>query len=47
MILDHIGLKVSNHEQSKAFFAKALSPLGIVLVIEVKGWAVFGKEGKP
>ena len=47
MILDHIGLSVSDYEKSKSFFAEALSPLGISLVTEVQGWAGFGRSGRP
>lgn len=47
MILDHIGLAVSDYEKSKTFFAKALAPLRIELVMEVQGWAGLGRDGKP
>ena len=46
MIIDHIGLAVSDYERSKAFFIQALAPLGIELVIEVEGWAGFGRGDK-
>lgn len=47
MIIDHIGIAVSDYEKSKEFYLKALAPLEIGLVAEVQGWAGFGKEGKP
>lgn len=47
MIIDHIGLTVSNYQASKAFFTQALAPLDITLVKEVMGWGGFGKAGKP
>ncbi|MGE0801030.1 MAG: VOC family protein [Lautropia sp.] len=47
MIIDHIGLAVSNYSHSKSFFTQALAPLGITLVMEVEGWAGFGRGGKP
>lgn len=47
MIIDHIGLAVSNYQASKEFYSKALAPLGIEVVMEVEGWAGFGKSGKP
>jgi catechol 2,3-dioxygenase-like lactoylglutathione lyase family enzyme len=47
MIIDHIGLAVSDYPQSKAFFTQALAPLGITLVKEVADWAGFGRNGKP
>jgi catechol 2,3-dioxygenase-like lactoylglutathione lyase family enzyme len=34
-MIDHIGFPVSDYERSKAFYAKALAPLGYVLVMEV------------
>jgi catechol 2,3-dioxygenase-like lactoylglutathione lyase family enzyme len=47
MILDHIGISVSDHDRSKSFFTKALAPLGITLVKEEKGWSGFGRNGIP
>lgn len=47
MIIDHIGLVISNIESSKAFYSRSLSPLGINLVMEWQGWCGFGKEDKP
>ena len=47
MILDHISLSVSDYAASKAFFTAALKPLGIALVMEVGGWAGFGRKERP
>jgi len=47
MIIDHIGLVVSNYEISKQFYTKCLAPLNIKLVMEFEGWAGFGKNDKP
>jgi catechol 2,3-dioxygenase-like lactoylglutathione lyase family enzyme len=47
MVIDHIGLAVSDYEKSKQFFTQALAPLGIELVMEVEGWAGLGRAGKP
>jgi catechol 2,3-dioxygenase-like lactoylglutathione lyase family enzyme len=47
MIIDHIGLAVSDYDRSKQFFCCALAPLGIELIMEVQGWAGLGKAGKP
>ena len=44
-MLDHVGLEVSDLARSRAFYAAALEPLGIELVIEVDGWAGFGPAG--
>jgi catechol 2,3-dioxygenase-like lactoylglutathione lyase family enzyme len=46
MIIDHIGLAVSDYDKCKTFFTQALAPLGITLVMEVEGWAGLGKGGK-
>jgi catechol 2,3-dioxygenase-like lactoylglutathione lyase family enzyme len=45
--LDHIGINVSDYERSKAFYGKALAPLGITLVMEFGKAAGFGRDGKP
>jgi len=52
-MLDHIGFGVSDYARSKAFYEKALAPLGIGIVMEVRpeegGHAALGlgKNGKP
>jgi catechol 2,3-dioxygenase-like lactoylglutathione lyase family enzyme len=47
-MLDHVGLEVRDIEASKAFYGKALAPLGIELLMEpVPNAAGFGSEGKP
>ena len=47
MILDHSGFSVSDTERSKAFYVKALAPLGIAIVMEGHGWVGMGREGRP
>ena len=47
MIIDHVGIAVADLARSKAFYGKALAPLGIGLIMEVEGAAGFGREGKP
>ena len=43
--LDHVGLDVSDYERSKAFYEKALAPLGMKLIAEpVPGVAGFGAD---
>lgn len=44
MIIDHIGIAVSDYDKSLDFYTKALAPLGIFLVVEIEGWAGFGKN---
>ncbi len=54
-MLDHIGFKVSDFATSKAFYKRALAPLGYALVMEVtpemtgtdSRHAGFGANGKP
>jgi catechol 2,3-dioxygenase-like lactoylglutathione lyase family enzyme len=53
-MLDHLGLPVSDLTRSKAFYERALEPLGIGVIMEVtaeqtgSGGAVgFGALGKP
>jgi catechol 2,3-dioxygenase-like lactoylglutathione lyase family enzyme len=46
-IIDHIGIGVSNYDESKRFFAKALAPLGIEVLAEFEGWGGLGKNRKP
>jgi catechol 2,3-dioxygenase-like lactoylglutathione lyase family enzyme len=50
-MLDHVGFTVSDYERSKAFYATALAPLGITLLMEptnaTDAAAGFGKDGKP
>jgi hypothetical protein len=53
-MFDHIGFNVSNFSRSKAFYARALAPLGISIVREATaeqtgGYAhvVFGVPGRP
>ncbi len=47
MILDHIGLSISDFARSKEFYTKALAPLKIGPVAEFEGYAGFGRQGKP
>ncbi len=47
MIIDHLGIAVSNYQASKTFYTQCLAPLGIQLIMEVQGWGGFGKDGKP
>ena len=55
MIIDHLGIGVSDYARAKAFYSDTLAPIGITLIMEVtpehtagKVWACgFGKNGKP
>ena len=47
-MLDHMGFSVSDYERSKAFYEKALAPLGLKLLMEpVPGIGGFGDGQKP
>jgi catechol 2,3-dioxygenase-like lactoylglutathione lyase family enzyme len=52
-MIDHVGFPVADYSASKAFYAKALAPLGYTIVKEVqqdandKPAAGFGANGKP
>lgn len=52
-MIDHLGFPVSDYDRSKAFYAKALAPLGYTLIMEVgeagsgHRAAGFGRGGKP
>ena len=52
-MIDHVGFSVSDYARSKAFYEKALMPLGYTLVMEVTAQATgmpaagFGSGGKP
>jgi catechol 2,3-dioxygenase-like lactoylglutathione lyase family enzyme len=52
-MLDHIGIPIADYARSKAFYEKALAPLGYALVMEVpqtgngERAAGFGADGKP
>lgn len=46
-ILDHIGINVTDYARSKAFYEKALAPLGIRVVMEYGTACGFGRDRKP
>lgn len=46
MIIDHIGVAVSDYDRSLLFYKQCLAPLDIELVAEIHGWAGFGRQGK-
>jgi catechol 2,3-dioxygenase-like lactoylglutathione lyase family enzyme len=53
IMIDHVGFSVSDYARAKAFYEKALAPLGYALVMEVgppqseQPAAGFGGGGKP
>jgi catechol 2,3-dioxygenase-like lactoylglutathione lyase family enzyme len=52
-MIDHVGFSVSDYARAKAFYVKALAPLGYALIMEVTAQetgqpaAGFGSDGKP
>jgi catechol 2,3-dioxygenase-like lactoylglutathione lyase family enzyme len=46
-VIDHIGVPVSDVAASKAFYERALAPLGIGVVMEMPVAVGFGRDGKP
>ncbi|QDU65043.1 VOC family protein [Engelhardtia mirabilis] len=47
-MLDHFSVNVSDLAHSRAFYEKALAPLGMTVQMEVADFAVgFGQGGKP
>jgi len=46
-VFDHIGIGVSDLARSKAFFVRALAPLGIGVVMEIPQGVGLGRPGKP
>ena len=52
-MIDHVGFSVSDYARARAFYQKALAPLGYRLVMEAtaqqtgKSAAGFGADGKP
>jgi catechol 2,3-dioxygenase-like lactoylglutathione lyase family enzyme len=52
-MIDHVGIPVSDYAGTKAFYEKALAPLGYVVLMEMRQHehdapaAGFGRDGKP
>jgi catechol 2,3-dioxygenase-like lactoylglutathione lyase family enzyme len=46
-MFDHIGFGVTNLSESKAFFLKALRPLGVEVAMEGPYGVGMGRNGKP
>jgi catechol 2,3-dioxygenase-like lactoylglutathione lyase family enzyme len=45
-VIDHIGVAVADYRRGKAFYERALAPLGFTLLMEFSAAAAgFGKEG--
>lgn len=46
MAFDHMGFGVADFARSRAFYVAALAPLGVGVLHEGDGWAMFGKDGR-
>lgn len=46
-MFDHVGFGVTNLAQSKAFFVRALQPLGVAVVMEGPWGVGMGQKDKP
>jgi catechol 2,3-dioxygenase-like lactoylglutathione lyase family enzyme len=48
-VFDHVGLNVRDYGTSRAFYERALAPLGYEVVMDFDQWktAGFGTEGQP
>jgi catechol 2,3-dioxygenase-like lactoylglutathione lyase family enzyme len=46
-MFDHVGLNVTDKAKSKAFYEKALAPLGYAVVMDFPEGTGFGPEAKP
>jgi catechol 2,3-dioxygenase-like lactoylglutathione lyase family enzyme len=47
MAIDHVNIGVSDMAASRAFYERALAPLGYVVVMEHQYGVGFGRDGKP
>jgi catechol 2,3-dioxygenase-like lactoylglutathione lyase family enzyme len=46
-MIDHTGVSVADVAKSKAFYTRALAPLGYTLIMEFEDFAGFGEPPKP
>src|SRR3954471_16024414 len=48
-MFDHVGLNVRDYGASRAFYERALAPLGVGIVMAFDEWKAcgFGRDGKP
>jgi catechol 2,3-dioxygenase-like lactoylglutathione lyase family enzyme len=46
-LIDHVTLPVSDYARSKAFYEKALAPLGVKVLMEFGKACGFGRDRKP
>jgi catechol 2,3-dioxygenase-like lactoylglutathione lyase family enzyme len=46
-LMDHVGIPVSDYARSKAFYDRALAPLGVAVIMEFGPSAGYGRGRKP
>jgi catechol 2,3-dioxygenase-like lactoylglutathione lyase family enzyme len=47
-VVDHVGFAVADYKRSKAFYERALAPLGMTLLMEFAGESAgFGRSERP
>jgi catechol 2,3-dioxygenase-like lactoylglutathione lyase family enzyme len=46
-MLDHLGFSVSDFQASRTFYAAALAPIGVGVIMEFGEHAGFGRDGNP
>ncbi len=46
-MIDHVNIGVSDVRVSRAFYERALAPLGYAVLLERRSGVGFGREGKP
>jgi catechol 2,3-dioxygenase-like lactoylglutathione lyase family enzyme len=46
-VIDHVVIGVDDIDVAKAFYQRALAPLGVELVLDLPGYVGFGDHGRP
>lgn len=46
-MIDHVTVSIRNLKKSRAFYVKALKPLGFGVMMEFKNFSAFGENQKP
>ena len=46
MVFDHIGISVKDFPKARAFYLRALAPLGVRVIKETAQWAMLGRPGE-
>ena len=46
-VIDHVVIGVDDIDAAKAFYSRALAPLGVGVVLDLPGYVGFGDHGRP